>query len=241
MKPTLLIIPGWGGTRETWRDFIVLAKENFEVICVELPCFGAEPPPSSVWGVEEYTQFVKSKIPPSKKVIILGHSFGGQVAVSLVGANPGICDTLILSGPAIFRKKWSLKRLVFWPIAKVGKLLFSVPGLGQLQTLARSVLYKAIDSPDYTQTSGRTREIFQKITTQDVSGFLPRITIPTLIVAGECDTYVSARSSARAAALIPHARFIEVSGGIHGLHRQDPTNFLEIIKNYLASTHDSSP
>lgn len=238
-KPTLVILPGWGGTRQTWADFIALAEPDFAVHCVELPCFGAEPEPPAVWGVEEYANFVKVKISQIKsktsvnqRLVILGHSFGGQVAVQLVGTNPGICDTLILSGAAIFRQKKSFKRLLFWPIAKVGKLLFSLPGLRQLASLARRALYKAADSPDYLATSGIQRQIFQRVTTQDVSALLPRISVPTLVIAGEKDSYVSAASSRRVANAISHSRFVLVPHGRHGLHRDNLENFLRIIISF---------
>lgn len=242
MKPTLLIIPGWGGTRQTWANFIALAEKDFDVVCQELPCFGAEPEPSRIWGVEEYAEFVKGKIArikvqnPDKKIIILGHSFGGQVAVQLVGTNPNICDTLILSGPAIFRKSCSLKQLVFWPIAKFGKLVLRLPGLRSFSGLAKKVLYKAADSPDYSQTSGIKRQIFQKIIQQDVSNYLLQITIPTLVVSGNHDTYVPWRSSKRAAEQIPNGKFVLVPDGSHGLHLNNPVNFLNIIKNFINQT-----
>jgi len=60
---TLIILPGWSGSHETWADFVALSKPHFkEVKVIDLPCFGDEPCPSAVWGVEEYADFVKEKI-----------------------------------------------------------------------------------------------------------------------------------------------------------------------------------
>ena len=61
-KPKLIIVHGWGGSRQTWSDFVSLAESDFEVEVIELPCFGAEPCPSSIWGVEEYAKFISDKI-----------------------------------------------------------------------------------------------------------------------------------------------------------------------------------
>jgi len=58
---TLVILPGWGGNLQTWNDFIFIAKKKFDVVCIELPCFGSEPCPNKVWGVEDYADFVKNK------------------------------------------------------------------------------------------------------------------------------------------------------------------------------------
>lgn len=61
----LIILPGWGGNKKTWEDFTKLASEDFEVEIIELPCFGDEPCPTEVWGVEEYSNFVEIKIKKS--------------------------------------------------------------------------------------------------------------------------------------------------------------------------------
>ena len=61
-KKTIIILPGWGGTKETWQPFIERAKEHYNVECINLPCFGDEPCPEKVWGIEEYSHFVESKV-----------------------------------------------------------------------------------------------------------------------------------------------------------------------------------
>lgn len=225
-RPLLIILPGWGGTRQTWQTFIDALQTEFEVHCLELPCFGAEPCPTEIWGVEEYANFVKNKIDEIKgksdvrnpKSVLLGHSFGGQVAVVLAATNSNICDDLILSGPAVFRHPQPLKTALFWLLAKLGKMVLSTPGLAKLQPFARRLLYKAADSPDYNKTTGIKREIFKKITRQDVAKLLPRIKVPTTVIAGRHDTYVSWRDSQKVAAAIPHARFELIAAGRHGLH-----------------------
>ncbi len=234
-KPILIILPGWGGTRMSWQNFIDLARESYDVRCIELPGFGDEPLPPEVWGVEEYAAFVKRKINGMGigKKVILAHSFGGQVATYLVGTNPGICDTLILSGPAIFRKKHSLRRVIFWPIAKLGALIFLIWPLSKLKTQARRVLYKVADSPDYSKTKGIQRQIFQKVTRQNVADKLSKITIPTLVVAGKMDTFVPSKISKKVATEIPNATFLEFPGLRHGLHVSQPAELLQTINQFL--------
>lgn len=233
-KPILIILPGWGGSKQTWSDFIQAASAYFVVHCIELPGFGQEPAPAEVWGVEEYALFVKRKINSLGigKKIILAHSFGGQVAAQLVATNSGICDTLILSGPAIFRKKHSLRRFLFWPIAKIGGILFAIWPFSKLRAVATKILYRLADSPDYSQTAGTLRQVFQKITTQDLAGVLPKITVPTLVLAGTRDTYVSAANSKQVAARIPGAQYVEFPGLRHGLHHH-PDQLLPAIIHFL--------
>lgn len=234
VKPTLIILPGWGGTKTSWQDFITVAQAQFDVRCVELPGFGAEPAPREVWGVEEYATFVKGKINGLGigKKIILGHSFGGQVAAYLVGNNPHICDTLVLSGPAIFRRPPVTKQTMLKPIVWIGKQIFAVPGLRTLAGLARKVLYKSIGSPDYNQTSGIMRQIFQKVITQDVSDQLKNISVKTLVVAGTNDTYVPLTDSAQVAKALTQGTLVTCVGG-HGLHQSQPVELLQAITTFI--------
>lgn len=239
MKPILVIVPGWGGTRITWADFIARASKQYEVHCVEMPCFGDEPCPTTVWGIEEYAKFLKSKIQAIKtqtngaKLYLLAHSFGGQISVKMLSQEPAFVDGLILSGPAIYRRKWTLKNLLFLPLAKLGTMVFSLPGLRMIEGQARKVLYKIAASPDYNRTQGIEREIFKKITRQDTANCLPLLTLPVRLVAGNHDRYVRSKDTARAANAIPGSQLTIIKDGRHGLHHTHPEILLDQI-NYLA-------
>ena len=171
-KKTLIILPGWGGSHETWQGFIDLAKEHYKAVCIDLPCFGGVPCPPTAWGIEEYSEFVRSKLSNVKgqmsKVILLGHSFGGQVATYLAAKHPELVEKLILSGAAVIRPNRPLRRLFFGAVAKTGKLLFRLPFVENYRLWAEKVLYRTADSPDYAKTSGLQREIFKIIIRQDL-------------------------------------------------------------------------
>jgi len=235
-KPVLIILPGWGGTKETWRDFTELAKDSFEIQVIDLPCFGEEPCPMEVWGVEEYSNFVKSKISniqyPISKPILLGHSFGGQVAAYFTAQNPEMISKLILIAPALFRKKRGLRRLFFGIIAKSGHLIFKLPIIEKFDVWAKKVLYKVANSPDYGETSGIKREIFKKIIRQDLTNILPKIAASTLLIHGTLDKYVPVKDSKKAVSLISRAKLEIIPLARHGAHFQQPEKLLSIITKY---------
>lgn len=235
MKPTLLILPGWGGTRQTWQQFIGIASKEINVVCLELPCFGHAPCPSVAWGVEEYANFVKLKIENLKieNCVLLGHSFGGQVATFLVANNPQICQKLILNGAAVFRKKISVKRMFLWLPGKLIKFTLKLPFIRKYDRVIKKILYQLIDSPDYAELDGIKREIFRRVTSQDVSQLLQKITVETLIVWGTRDTYIPLSFGKKIAENLPKARLEIIDGGKHGLHIQDPTNLWNVIKNFI--------
>ena len=235
MKQQLIILPGWAGTKETWQDFIKIAEKDYKVICFNLPCFGDEPCPKEVWGVENYSEFVKNKIKKLnlEKPILLGHSFGGQVATYLAINNPEIISKLILSGSASLRLQGnSLRKIIFKFIAKFGKIIFKIPMIERFDIFAKKILYYFAGSTDYLKTSGVKREIFKKLITQNLENSLCKISVKTLIIWGTKDIYIPLKIGKKIARLIPNAEFKIIKNGRHGLHIQQPDNLLKIIKEF---------
>jgi pimeloyl-ACP methyl ester carboxylesterase len=236
MPTTLIIIPGWGGSHETWSDFVTLAKPHFNnVIVIDLPCFGDEPCPSKVWGVEEYSNFVESKISKykNKQMVLLGHSFGGAVAAHLVKSNPKLIDKLVLSGAAIYRPKNYLKRTALGFFAKIAKLIISIIPSKKLRNTTKRLTHKLTGTSDYNETTGIKRQIFKKIVRQDQGHILSNIVTPTCVIQGTNDTYVPYRFGKRIAEHIPSASFVTIADGRHGLHISSKKIFLNTILEFI--------
>jgi len=234
MARQLLILPGWDGTRNTWKHFINLAQNDFEVHCLDLPCFGDEPCPTEVWGIEEYAKFVNKKIKDLNliKPVIFGHSFGGAIATLLAADHPEIFSRLILSGPAIFRQPKSFKKTVFLVLAKLGKFIFALPLLNKFSALSKKILYRLANS-DYNETSGVKREIFKKITGQDLSQTAKRLALPTLIIWGEKDGFVPVKQAKKLAGMIKGSKLEVIAGAKHGLHLKMPEKLYSLVKNFI--------
>lgn len=234
MSQTLIIIPGWGGSKETWADFVALAGEKFDgVEVIELPCFGEVPCPTDVWGVEEYSAYAQSKVESIKSkvdgtIILMGHSFGGVVAADVVAKNPNIVDRLVLSGSPLHRPKYYPKRIIVGAVTKVLKVVL-MPLPAPLRNKVRKVCYRLIGSPDYAKTSGIKQEIFKKVIRQDTSHNIPNITIPTLVVWGSKDSYVPLRFGKKLAAELPYGELQVIEGGPHGLHLRRKEELLTVI------------
>ncbi len=234
-KQQLIILPGWNGSHETWNSFVQKAKVFFDVQVIDLPCFGDEPCPKEIWGIEEYADFVLSKIKiKNTKIILLGHSFGGQVATLFASQHPELIEKLILCGAAIVRPEYKIKRAFFGVVAKVGKNTLSLFESKRLNSVAKKVLYHVADSPDYTQTSGMKRNIYQKIIRQDMQYVLSDILMPTLIVWGTKDKMTPLRFAKKIANQIPNATIQLIHNGTHGLHHEKTQNqLIEIIHTFV--------
>lgn len=234
-KPQILILPGWGGNADTWKPITDRAAKHMEVVCLNLPCFGDEPCPPEVWGVEEYAAYVEGEMEKHalEKPVLIGHSFGGQIAVRLAADHPEKFSGLILIGAAAIRPRRPLRRLFFFFLAKAGKLLFRLPMVEKKSALARAFLYRVTGSQDYDAASGMKRDIFRKIIRQDLRGALHHIRLPSLVLWGKKDTFVPLRYGKKIARRIPNAEIEILPEGRHGLHLQDPDHLFQLIRAFV--------
>ena len=232
-KPQLIILPGWGGSKESWSDFRDLAAKNFEVHCIELPCFGNEPCPKDVRGVENYATFVQKTMAillcsDGQKRFLFGLSFGGQPATYVAAKNLIHIDGLILAAASIVRPKKSVKRFILFILSKIAK----IPGLQKFFKKHREQIYNRIGSPDYTKTQGVQQDIYKKVIRQDLQNLLNNITIPTLLVWGTKDRYTPLKYARRIAKKIRNCSLQVIPNATHGLHLKTKQEFFQIVNTY---------
>ena len=224
-KPILVIIPGWGGSTHTWQAFIEKASAHWRVYCFDLPCFGNEPCPSSVWGVEEYSDWVYEKIkripnPLATRIVLMGHSFGGAIAAYIVGTKKDHpISTVLFVNAAIVRPKHTVKRFVYAGIAKIGSIILH-PFPTYIVQKAKAILYRFAGAHDYAKTTGIQRAIFQKVTRQDLQSLLAHIQIPSMLIWGEKDTQTPIKHATIIAKQLKQVRVHTISNGTHGLHHE---------------------
>lgn len=223
-KPILCIVPGWDGSRETWQKFIVSAEKDFDVHCIELPGFGGVDTPHTVWGVEQYGEYVFLQLAEIRKehteakIILLGHSFGGQVAAYVAEWHADSFDELVLVAAAIVRPKRRIKRVIFGSAAKIVKFFLHTTKRNTRTSELKRKMYNAIFSPDYADTSGIKREIFKKVIREDMQESLQKINKNVLIFWGKHDSYTPIRFAKRIANKLKKSELVVFPDGKHGLH-----------------------
>ena len=93
-----------------------LRKLGWKVENLELPGFGL-PVPKTVWGVDDYADWVKEKA--GGECVVFGHSFGGRVAIKL--AAKGAARGAVLCAPGGLSRPGKVKRVLFRVLVKVGR------------------------------------------------------------------------------------------------------------------------
>ncbi|MBI2462680.1 MAG: alpha/beta hydrolase [Candidatus Spechtbacteria bacterium] len=186
----IVILHGWGSRANNWRAVQNdLAERGFRAIVPDMPGFGETPPPSEPWDIYQYTEFVYEFIQSLglQDFTLVGHSFGGRIAI-IYGAKHGEnVSTLILCDAAGVVRRHTVRTRMFLITTKIGNVIFAVPPLHFLKPIVRNLWYKFTLERDYYKTDGVMRETFKKVINENLRKYVRHITLPTLILWGEND------------------------------------------------------
>lgn len=192
MKPLLLCLHGWGGSKESFTELrAALAGVDIEILTPDLPGFGDEPEPERAWTNDDYADWVEKWLgtrhkAQDTKLLLLGHSHGGRIAIKLAARNFPIAH-LYLCASAGIRHPRHFKRVIGLTLAKTGKFFLSIPGMKVLQPIAKKLLYKLVRVHDYEKASPIMRQTMINVAEEDLRPLLSLIKIPADIFWGTDD------------------------------------------------------
>jgi pimeloyl-ACP methyl ester carboxylesterase len=186
--PHLMLLHGWGSSRDSLRGIGVLFQHTHCVHLVELPGFGEAPPPPPDWDTIHYTDLVQQYVLDrlASGVVIVGHSFGGRVSVRLGARRLAPVRGLVLMGvpglptPA-FSRVWIRRRGIRW----LRQLVIALkPVLGERPIQWHTARF---GSKDYL-AAGALRSVLVKVVNEDLTESAQSIACPVLLIWGSDDT-----------------------------------------------------
>ena len=139
----VLVLHGWGVGSDSWVEAaVLLAQDGFWVIVPDMPGFGKSETPQRPWNVDDYVDWVKSFADELKlgKFILMGHSFGGQVATKFAAKHPDKVNALVLCAAAVIRKPRLGSRQRLAKFAARGKVIFPTNSVGNISGVAQNCL-----------------------------------------------------------------------------------------------------
>lgn len=203
--PQVVALHGWG---RTGADFAGIL-EGLDAIAIHLPGFGIVDPPPTAWGSPEYADEVIAALEETGPAVLLGHSFGGRVAVRVAAKRPELVRGLVLTGVPLLRLR---------PAPKPPLRFRVVRALARRGILPASVLERMRErfgSPDYRAARGVMRDVLVTVLHEDYRDDLARIAAPARFVWGAADDQAPADAGRAAAELVAGARFRTVEGAGH--------------------------
>ncbi len=232
--PTIILMHGWSGSSKSLVGLQnSLSQKGFEVYNVDLPGFGGTELPPNPYYIDDYIDAILSFIEEQKitKPFLVGHSFGGKIALKIAATRPQLVRGIIAIGASGVEPKNSTKKKVLAQIAKAGKSAEKIPLLGLFAKPARKLFYKMLVREKDYYNSGALRETFVNIVNEHLDNLFPKINIPTLLIWGEQDKVTPLWMGQRMAELIPGAKLEVVPLNRHELPKVQPEIVSEIIYN----------
>lgn len=225
----VLLLHGWGQNTQMMAYIAEFLKKHFVVYNIDFPGFGQSNEPNSIWGVEDYTDFVKAFCDKNNisNPILIGHSFGCRVALMFAYKYP--VYKMVLTGAAGIKGKKPLEYYIKVYGYKLGKKILSIKGLEKL----KEKLEKNAGSEDYKNTSGVMRNTFVKVVNEDLAPLLKNIETPTLLVWGEKDEAVPLIYGKQMEKEMKDATLVVFEGDDHFAYFNQGDRFNRVLEAYL--------
>lgn len=232
----VVLLHGWGSSKETFAGLALALQEKYTVITVDLPGFGDSEQPLEAWTVGDYAHFVQDflqGIKVNNTYAFIAHSFGGRVCIKGIAGGTLHADKLVLIGAAGIKHGSSVRNTLFRVTAKLGKPLFLLPGLREYQQSVKERLYQQAGSADYLQ-AGTMRQIFINAINEDLTDSLSKIHTQTLLIWGSEDDQTPLADARIMNSHIQNSTLrIQQQAG-HFVHTEYPQKAIGWVKDFFA-------
>jgi len=230
----VLLLHGWGDTAAGLRGLQTALSKHAQVLAVDLPGFGGTEAPKTVWGLDDYAQFVQhflQKIDSKPLHLLVGHSNGGAIAVRGLASGTLAADKLVLLASAGIRGEYRGRLKAIRLITKAGKALTAPLPKAVKQRLRKGV-YKTVGSE--MLVAEHLQEIFKKVVTDDVRGDAAKLALPTLLIYGEQDEATPVAFGETFYQLIEGSTLEVLPGAGHFVHIDRPEQVVRATLEFMA-------
>ena len=228
--PRVLALHGWGRTHKDFEPVL----SGLDALSIDLPGFGASPAPTDPGGASMYAKLIEPVLDECHlPLVVVGHSFGGRVAVHLNERRPSAIAGLVLTGVPLLHKAHGHGKVAYQ--YRVGKWL------NRLRLVNDDFvenLKNKYGSADYRAAEGVMRDILVTCVNESYDEQLKKIGCPVDLIWGDGDTAVPPEIAARAEALINDVRLTILGNVDHFVPTIAPLALKETIQLQLAALDD---
>lgn len=241
-SPVILLLHGLGATGESWGLQIPdLVAKRLRIIAPDLRGSGKSTYPGGNTSIRDMTDdvFQLLKDLQISKTNLAGISMGGTVALEFALDYPGFVQKLILINTfsQLRPKNWGsriyflLRMVLLYTLGMnmqaniVARHIFPEPGQSEFRQLFMGQIAQA-DPQGY-------RAAIWALARFNVTQRLGELTVPTLVVTGECDTTVPPKVQEQLAQRIPNSQHRIVPGAGHAVIVDQPEVFNKIFLDFL--------
>jgi len=219
----ILLLHGWGQNIEMMKPLGDNFCDRFRITILDFPGFGESEEPKETWTIEKYVCLLEelSKKLNIKKPIVIGHSFGGRVAIKFSSRNP--IEKLVLFGSPCIRIQENLPLSV-----KILKKIKKLPGMNGIGEYMKQF----IGSRDYKAASPIMRQTLVEVVNEDLSKYAREIDAPTLLIWGTNDEEAPLNDAKELEKIMLDAALITMPG-THYAYLENLGQVVNILNNFF--------
>jgi proline iminopeptidase len=250
IKPVMVFMHGWAGSGRYWQSTAKALLDNFDCLLYDMRGFGrSHVQPDLSYELTEYAEDLAVLLNQLnlERVYINAHSMGASIATLFLNRYPQKVEKAILTCSGIFE----YDEKAFAAFYKFGGLVvkFRPKWLGKIPLADRMFMARFLHSPipkserqafledfinaDYQAALGT---IFTSVSKEQAE-FMPqefaKLTVPTLLVAGEYDIIIPAELAKKAAALNDQVELAIIPNTAHFPMLEDAETYLARVRDFL--------
>lgn len=256
----LVFVHGLSSSMGFWEHQLARYAEERRVLALDLPGYGMSGRPDAPYTPPWFAEVLDAWMDEVglERVVLVGHSMGGQIALTYALSHPERVAGLVLSAPAGFERfstgaaRWMKS---YWHEGRAleakeeelratfTRVVFNRPDDGVERLLRERVQMGR--HPEFQGTSVAVSRSIAGMVDHPVLDRLGEISAPTLIVFGSDDrmipnpVFTGGRTRTIAEAgqrAIPGAQLVLLKGAGHTVHHDDPTGFNEAVDWFLTGS-----
>ncbi|WP_114955083.1 alpha/beta fold hydrolase [Sphingosinicella terrae] len=246
-RPTILCIhgggPGASGYSNFKKNMPAFAQQGYHVLAPDLLGFGLSDKPddidySSVLHVEAMRELTTGL--GVDRVVPIGNSLGGSVALEYTLEHPAAVDRLVLMAPGGVENP-----ALFWGQTDGGRALadFARTDDGSEESFRKVLTLLVHDEADITDTAvaeryeiarSQPKRVFTSVTIRETWTRLGEIDCPVLVFWGANDRFLPVDQALKAAREIRDAKIVVSSQAGHWYMLEQPDDFNREVLDFLA-------
>ena len=218
----IVLLHGWGQNIEMMKPLGDHLSDHYHITIIDLPGFGLSKEPVYAYDIFDYVETVHDLLKELNisNPIMMGHSFGGRIAIVYASKYP--VNKLVLFGSPCVRHEYkSFKQSLFKTMKKV-----------KIFKPLVNVMKKHVGSEDYRNASPLMRDILVKTVNQDLSEYAKKIKCSTLLIWGENDVAVPVSEAKELDELLSDSALI-ILPGTHYCYLENLNQVVNILYNFI--------
>ncbi|UDY24871.1 alpha/beta fold hydrolase [Nocardioides sp. Kera G14] len=258
--PVLLLLHGLACDRHTWDSVWDDLAERYTVIAPDLLGHGESDKPRGDYSVGGYANGMRDLLTVLgiDKVTVIGHSFGGGVAMQFGYQFPERTERIFLvDAGGLGREVTPFIRALALPGYDAVLRFLTMPGVLHLNIGMMRALHALVPTPhtrDLAEVAeimesfkepGKRRAVHQLVTNAiDWRGQIVSIRdraylteeMPLCVLWGEDDMVIPAKHADVVAELAPAARVVVIPDAGHFPHKDHPAQFVALVDDFMTTT-----